>query len=523
MVKFNRFGIPAAFILFLLLLSCFSSYSTDDAFISYRFAANFADGNGLVFNRGSVPVEGYTNFLWIILLSVGAFFKLPIPETASFLGVCFSFGILILMVIWANRQRKLSPGFNIAAPVLILASTPSLALWSHTGMETPMFTFFLVLGTLFMGFEERKGWLGALSGLTFAMAALTRPEGLLIGGVIIGYSFLKSGEWKHKLFSFITRMIVFLLPIFFHALWRKTYYGHWLPNTFYAKTCSGLELTGNGLLYLKGFLFQGGLAWIILIVLALFIRPKIEGLSTILLLAVVYSVYVVWVGGDWMPANRLFLPIMPFLVMGASVFIAKSSSISPRLSILLTILLCIHLLFHGIKANARFMEHSLFEQKVFGSDPPVDVLKELGLHLKKIASSDQVVAVVPAGKVPFYSNLKSIDMRGLCDDHISHQPFPEALDHVLPGHFKRDDDYVLKQRPDFIVVTGAVRKENAEPIRAVKSLSSPAILDEWTILNHPDFIAEYEEVRVEMPMGEKDLLYYKLKQFSDSSTEKNNK
>ena len=66
-----------------------------------------------------------------------------------------------------------------------------------------------------------------------------------------------------------------------------------------------------------------------------------------------------------------------------------------------------------------------------------------------------------------------------------------------------------------------MRKEDAEPLKAVKSLSSSAILDEWTILNHPDFIANYEEVRVPMPSGEKDLLYYKLKQVSDTLIEAN--
>ena len=42
----------------------------DDAFISFpsRYAQNLAAGNGLVFNVGE-RVEGYTNFLWVILLA----------------------------------------------------------------------------------------------------------------------------------------------------------------------------------------------------------------------------------------------------------------------------------------------------------------------------------------------------------------------------------------------------------------------------------------------------------------------
>src|SRR5690606_9328035 len=40
----------------------------DDAFISFRYARNLAEGEGLVFNQGA-RVEGYTNFLWTVLLA----------------------------------------------------------------------------------------------------------------------------------------------------------------------------------------------------------------------------------------------------------------------------------------------------------------------------------------------------------------------------------------------------------------------------------------------------------------------
>src|SRR5262245_10478837 len=49
------------------------SFLNDDAFISYRYAKNWVDGHGLVFNPGE-RVEGYTNFLWTVL--IGVFVKL---------------------------------------------------------------------------------------------------------------------------------------------------------------------------------------------------------------------------------------------------------------------------------------------------------------------------------------------------------------------------------------------------------------------------------------------------------------
>ncbi|MFA5135580.1 MAG: hypothetical protein WC505_07400 [Patescibacteria group bacterium] len=46
-----------------------SKWIPDDIFITYRYAENFSNGNGLVFNAGECT-EGYTTFLWTILISL---------------------------------------------------------------------------------------------------------------------------------------------------------------------------------------------------------------------------------------------------------------------------------------------------------------------------------------------------------------------------------------------------------------------------------------------------------------------
>ena len=42
----------------------------DDAFISFRYSRHLVDGLGLVWNPGEV-VEGYTNFLWVLIAAAG--------------------------------------------------------------------------------------------------------------------------------------------------------------------------------------------------------------------------------------------------------------------------------------------------------------------------------------------------------------------------------------------------------------------------------------------------------------------
>ena len=46
-------------------------YMPDDAYIGLRYARNLSVGEGLVFNPGE-RVEGYTNFLWVIILAAAA-------------------------------------------------------------------------------------------------------------------------------------------------------------------------------------------------------------------------------------------------------------------------------------------------------------------------------------------------------------------------------------------------------------------------------------------------------------------
>ena len=49
-------------------IAAFASGLNDDAFISFRYARNLLEGQGLAFNPGE-RVEGYTNFLWVLELA----------------------------------------------------------------------------------------------------------------------------------------------------------------------------------------------------------------------------------------------------------------------------------------------------------------------------------------------------------------------------------------------------------------------------------------------------------------------
>src|SRR5437870_4478354 len=64
------------------LLYCLPQpYFIEDAGISFAFARNLVDGEGLVAYPGGERVEGYSNALWTFLLA--AFYALGVPMWTS--------------------------------------------------------------------------------------------------------------------------------------------------------------------------------------------------------------------------------------------------------------------------------------------------------------------------------------------------------------------------------------------------------------------------------------------------------
>ena len=79
-------------------------YVIDDVFIIFRYADNFAHGEGLVFNPGEA-VEGYTSFLWTLLFGVFAKLGLPLILTGQVLGIAL--GLATLALTWRIARRLL--------------------------------------------------------------------------------------------------------------------------------------------------------------------------------------------------------------------------------------------------------------------------------------------------------------------------------------------------------------------------------------------------------------------------------
>ncbi len=498
----DRLGIFAAFFLLFFLIFSFNGYSPDDAFISYRYAQNLSHGYGLVYNPNMPHVEGYTNFLWTLMLAAADQAKYSIPEIAVVFSTFFAVLTLVLIGVWMKQQRIFNDKLSISLPMLLLAAYPSLALWSATGMETTFFTFLLVAAIVIISWEERQNRSGWISGLVWIPLVLTRPEGIFFVLTISVVSLVESGRLFSRKGALFRRIFLPVLALSLHRWWCFNYYGSILPNTFYAKSGPLNLMIPPGMKYLVGMLSSGGGILLLFAFLALFIRPRIMGIRTILVTVLLYIGYTVAVGGDWMPAYRFYLPIMPLLVMAAALFLSALGREFPKSQVAITILVILNFWVFSALKFKPYMDGSTFQQ-LRGEPVQADVLKELGLHLREVADPFALLAAQPAGKVPYYSGLATIDMRGLNDRHIARTSVVKTS---MPGHNKRDPEYVLSLKPDYIVLTGAVPKQ--KPVIKTSGIQPDILLDRMDILQEPAFKKCYKGIRVPLPDSTKDLFYY---------------
>ncbi|MEZ4471606.1 MAG: hypothetical protein R3F60_12545 [bacterium] len=314
-----RWGFVALAIGLGLTLAWRRLWLCDDAFISFRYARNLAEGHGLVFNPGEW-VEGYTNFLWTAALGTLARLGLDIPLTALALNLA-SFAAAVALT--AGVVRRTAPG-PVAVPFAAIALGGSLGFttFASSGLETMPAAALVMAGVLL----ARRPF---FSGLFFVLGALARPDHLLFWGcmglALAGEDVLASaGPWLRRLrwkryLAFTAPVVLVFVPWF---LLRWHAYGDVFPNTYYAKS-GGSAYYSQGLIYLAVWVFtSGAFLWVPLCLVLAIARPRSPAELRLRLFAVlslaIYGHYVVRVGGDFM-MERFFIVLWPIALAALEV------------------------------------------------------------------------------------------------------------------------------------------------------------------------------------------------------------
>lgn len=414
------------------------AYGSDDAYISYRYAQNLVNGNGLVFNAGE-RVEGYTNLLYTLIAAI--FVRLD-PE--SVYADCFAFNIFcyaatLLLFYWYLRRHV--DGRGAMAGAFTLSACPLMWAWPASGLETS--AVLLVQLALFVTAVEcarkPRSMVVVIYCCLSGASIFLRADGFIFP-ILCCSAFLLKRQYKHL--AIAATVIVVLSGIYVGA--RYWYYGAALPNSFYAKVSGPLvkRLLAAGRELARLAIKDAFLIYLLPLALGWgesLRRVRLEGargLSSLPLVPVIGAGllgYWAWIGGDVFNERFLLvlIPLSLFHMVALGGFMSKGNR---AVAIFLTMAV---LQFTPFVFDGRFAYRG---QKY-------DLWTDLGKYLRR-THPNATLAIDAAGKVPYYSRLNTIDMLGLNNRHIGGEratPF-----RFIVGHNKTDPDYVLARKPDLI-------------------------------------------------------------------------
>ncbi|OGF47680.1 MAG: hypothetical protein A2452_03355 [Candidatus Firestonebacteria bacterium RIFOXYC2_FULL_39_67] len=301
----------------------------DDAMISMRFAENLANGNGLVWNKGEL-VEGFTNPLWVVLMSIFHIFHVTKEKISLFVQLSGAIFTVLNILIIKKISDKIFKNTYISFGACVLFSfyLPSI-MWSLSGMEVSLLTLTLCCSVylLLVSIEKDKQdykYLLLLGIGTFIRIDFIVPAFALI---LTGCLILK----EKRISSLLRASLIIVTFAAVQTSLRYLYYGEIFPNTYYLKMTGfpvDLRLL-RGLFYYLVFILKFGLLVCIacIIVSRKFWINKMHLLLWPILSVMAYSIYV---GGDawdnWGGANRYISVAMPLLFIflsGSMYFLTK--------------------------------------------------------------------------------------------------------------------------------------------------------------------------------------------------------
>lgn len=454
------FAVPGVTALLLRLAT--GPHPIDDAYITFRYARNVAEGAGLVYNPGEW-VLGTTAPLWALILGAGYRLGLTdLPWLATLLSAIFDAITALLLVRLAQRFGWRPAGAALVG--LAWALNPMSIGFASGGMEASLFVV-LGLAALSLAADRRIVPAALLCGV----ATLVRPEGALLAVVVVAWTC-----WICRRQT-VVAMIAAGAPIGVAGAALFARYGSPLPHSVAAKQVA--YLPGWPLENAAALLIQAGLpGWstYLLAVLpaAAGLLVSVVGATLLVLLARRGIIRLHSEGVTWQPfaafaalyvafyvivglrGVRLFpwylVPLIPFYMLAAAAGLAKLGRAAPAWLAAALVLW---------QAPAIDWRQPLMP---VGQDLGREALYlSVGTQLAGSLPRDAVLAAPEIGALGYASNLRVLDTVGLVSPAaLPYYPLPPeqfVTDSAIPARLITD------RQPDAVVTLDAFAKRSLLP------------------------------------------------------------
>jgi hypothetical protein len=190
-----------------------TGFVADDAFITFRYAQNLA------------AVLGTTTPLLTFILAVGGTIGLGIPKFALAISLVAS-GVTAVVIYRLALLLRLTHWSVL--PAILYIFWPRSIVADSCGMESALFSL-LVTAAVYL--QTRQQFVNALASAT--LATLTRPEGVLLVGLLIAHQVVSRREQFAR---------ALMIPLFLLGPWL-------LFATFYFDSPTPQSVTGKQALY----------------------------------------------------------------------------------------------------------------------------------------------------------------------------------------------------------------------------------------------------------------------------------
>ncbi|MBK9453720.1 MAG: hypothetical protein IPN95_30880 [Bacteroidetes bacterium] len=381
----------------------------EDAAMLLRYSDHLAQGHGIVWNIGEAPVDGATDFLFMVMVAGLAKLGLNVATAARLLGLTAHF-LTVAFVYRMHIRRGNGTALAAGISALIVATGPGLN-YCEALFGTSVFAFAgLVTYSFFLRLMEDESRPGLTTGFAVAgiLTGLIRPEGVvLVIGMLASLLWYLRGPIRKQLIQRF--LLLFCIPGLIYFIWHWVYFGRPLPNPFYVK--------GKGNLYLSslkasfvGVVKMGG---ILLPIMAWAAWKKDARRKTMLLYAPIVLFAVAWIlmSNAMNFSNRFQYILMPIMWVA---WLPIVEMMRPGFTFRGKWLIA------GIPLAVLMLAFQWF---VYAREPRIhqDGRAELGKALRPWKSKGYTMAITEAGNLPFFSEWKAIDTWGLNDKTVARQ------------------------------------------------------------------------------------------------------
>jgi hypothetical protein len=432
----------------------------DDAYITFRYARNLLAGQGFVYNAGE-QVLGTTTPLYTLLLAglAGLTGWQHYPWLALLVNSLADSLTCLLLVALASRLVK-GPAGRVAGlgAALLWAVSPMSVTFAVGGMETSVFIL-LLAGAGYFYLTQRLR-LAALAG---GLLLLTRPDGLLLGGLMASDHLLRAWRSRRPPLAEAGVLLASLAP---WVIFAGAYFGSPVPHSVTAKVLAYRLEPEAGLVRLvqhygtpffehevlgRFWPLAGVALYLALGALGALAASRHNSRAWVLA-AYPWLYFAVFAAANPLIFRWYLAPPLPFyflfILIGLSHLIGRLPRQPSRAWLWLPV--CVFFLLslrawtlrpdHGPQTPAPRMAWHRLELDY----------TQVGRELAMRTTPDTIVAAGDVGALGYYSNARILDTVGLISpEALDYYPLDPAL-YVI--NYAVPPDLVLDYAPDYLVV-----------------------------------------------------------------------